>query len=108
MRTSLKTSTGKAVLFCYRMEHQRLGEELSTLQKNLELKELQIMKVTASSTQVETLRLQFEKHVRALENKRTKLERERQELALVKHSTHIFLSELTVLVETSEFESDVA
>jgi len=66
----------------YRLEHQRLGEELSTLQKSLELKELQIMKVTASSTQVEALRLQFEKHVRALETKRTKLERERQELSM--------------------------
>ena len=68
---------------CGRLEHQRLGEELSTLQKSLELKELQIMKVTASSTQVEALRLQFEKHVRALESKRTKLERERQELSMV-------------------------
>jgi len=52
------------------------------LEKSLEMKEMQIKKVTASSTQVETMRQQFEKQLRTLENKRTKLERERHELAM--------------------------
>ena len=66
-----------------RLEQQRLGEELSTLEKSLEMKEMQIKKVTASSTQVEAMRQEFEKQLRTLENNRTKLEKERQDLAMV-------------------------
>lgn len=66
----------------YRLEQLRLGEELKSLEHNLELKEQQIIKVTASSKQVDVLRQQYEKQLSALENKRNKLERQRHELKM--------------------------
>lgn len=66
----------------YRLEQERLGEELKSLEQSLELKEQQIKKVAASSNQVEVLREQYEKQLQTLEIKRNKLEKERHDLTL--------------------------
>lgn len=84
-----------------------MGEELSSLEKSLEMKEIQIRKVTASSTQVEELRQQYERQLRTLENKRTKVEKERQDLAMV-GKVASFVKDWSLDLETSKFESHVS
>lgn len=64
----------------FRLEQQRLGDELMNLDKSLVAKEKQYYQVTQSSSNFNNLKMQYEKQLREMEQDRCKLQKERQEL----------------------------
>lgn len=64
----------------YRLDQQRLGEELSHISRAIEVKEEQYQRVVDSSGQVEMVKAQYEKMLKDLNQDRSKLQKERMEL----------------------------
>jgi len=64
----------------YRLEQKRLGEELNSISRALEVKEEQYQKVVDSSGQMETVKAQYEKVLKDLNQDREKLQKERMDL----------------------------
>lgn len=69
--------------FC-RLEQDRLQHELDDLERNINKKEELAHRLSQPSEETNRLRAQYEKQLKELENNRSKLEKERTDLVMVR------------------------